>query len=70
MKAKFSGVIFIGIVILLIIECIMRCTNQTKSDNNSNTEYYPCGITEEYTDSLKSDTILKTDIDGNVYEEY
>lgn len=70
MKAKFSGMILVSIVLFLIIECIVRCANQTKPDNNSNTEDYPCGITEEYADSLKSNTILKTDINGNVYEEY
>lgn len=70
MKAKFSGVIFVSIILFLIIESIISCVNQTKPDNTSNTEDYPCGITEEYADSLKSDTIIKTDIDGNVYEEY
>lgn len=58
------------IMILLSVILVLSCTNKTKSDNTTNTEDIPCGITEEYADSLENDTIIKVDIDGNVYKEY
>ncbi len=65
MKYKF-GII----MILLSVILILSCTNKTKSDNATNDEDVPCSITEEYADSLENDTIIKVDIDGNVYKEY
>ncbi len=65
MKIKIS---FIAIILIIILSIIVEENNSIKNTTNKEQDtIYPCYINDSYADSIDNDTILKTDINGNVY---